>query len=61
MIVAIAGTLAVLGTTRYLSTSACSAPPRSYVIYGGPDAHAPGHDHGHMRIMPLHVRAATAR
>lgn len=62
LIAAFAGMIAVLGTTKYLSTYAC-APSRSAVTYGAvtyDDAPAPPHvikvhapGPGHLRIEPV--------
>jgi hypothetical protein len=56
MIVAFAGMMAVLGTTKYLSSYACGAPQRSFAIYD--DAPAPRARHrtsslGHLHIVPV--------
>lgn len=61
MIAAFAGMIAVLGTTKYLSTYACSAPPRSVVIYDdSPAPRAPrtlkvvhARSPGHIHIAPV--------
>lgn len=56
LIAAFAGMIAVLGTTKYLSTYAC-APYRSAVTYdGAPPTHAlevRAAGLGHLRIMPV--------
>ena len=57
MIVAFAGMIAVLGTTKYLSTYACTAPHRSAVIHEEPPAprvvKARGVGPGHIHIVPV--------
>jgi hypothetical protein len=57
LIAAFAGMIAVVGTTRYLSTYACAPPQRAMVYDDAPapahviKAHAPGP--GHLRIEPV--------
>jgi hypothetical protein len=57
MIVAFAGMIAVLGTTKYLSTYACAVPHRSAVLYDEPPAprvvKARGLGPGHIHIVPV--------